>query len=81
MELVVALSDDEGKSWKWKRHLELREPGEGAFHYPSITQDPQGMLHASYSYFIEKPSAGEVKGKSIKYATFNKEWIKAGDPK
>jgi predicted neuraminidase len=79
--LVVALSDDEGRSWKWKRHLEAREPGEGSFHYPSITQDPKGMLHASYSYFIERPRAGEVKGKSIKYASFNKEWIKAGDPK
>ncbi len=79
--LVVALSDDEGKSWKWKRHIELREAGEGAFHYPSITQDDQGMIHATYSYFIDKPREGEVKGKSIKYAAFNKEWIKAGDAK
>ena len=25
--LAVSLSDDEGKSWKWTRHVEKREPG------------------------------------------------------
>src|SRR4029079_4320836 len=25
--LAVQVSDDEGKSWKWKRHLELENPG------------------------------------------------------
>lgn len=79
--LAVSLSNDEGRTWKWKRHLELREPGEGGFHYPSITQDPRGMIHASYSYFVDKPREGEIKGKTIKYAKFNKEWIMAGDEK
>ncbi len=78
-ELTVALSGDEGRTWKWKRRLEQRAAGEGAFHYPSITQAPDGTIHASYSYFIDKPSDGETKGKSIKHAAFNKAWIKAGD--
>ena len=70
-------SDDEGETWKWTRHLERSKPGEGSFHYPSIVQDDAGMLHVSYSYFVRNPEGGE--GKSIKYATFNKEWVLAGD--
>ncbi len=77
--LAVSISDDEGATWKWTRHLELRSRGEGSFHYPSIIQDSEGMLHVTYSYFEPKPEGGE--GKSIKYATFNKEWVLAGDPK
>ncbi len=75
--LAVSISDDEGKTWKWTRHLELRGRGEGSFHYPSIIQDDDGMLHVSYSYFERKPEGGEAK--SIKYATFNKAWVLAGD--
>ena len=34
--LAVSLSDDEGASWKWTRHLERVATGEGQFHYPSM---------------------------------------------
>ena len=34
--LTVQLSDDEGKSWKWRRALELAAEDVGRFHYPSI---------------------------------------------
>ena len=74
--LAVSLSDDEGQTWKWTRHLESRQPGEGAFHYPSIIEGSDGKLHASYSYFIDKPHGGEERGKSIRYSTFSKQWIK-----
>ena len=37
------------------------------------------MLHVNYSDVVPKPEGGGD-GKSIKYATFNKEWILAGDP-
>jgi predicted neuraminidase len=74
--LAVSLSDDEGRTWKWTRHLERREPGQGAFHYPSIIEAADGNLHATYSYFIDTPHDGESKGKSIKHATFNKAWIR-----
>jgi len=66
--LAVSISEDEGKSWKWTRHLE-NEAG-GSFHYPAIIQGRDGTLHAIYSYFV----AG---GKSMKHATFNEAWIKA----
>ncbi len=70
--LAVSLSEDEGHSWKWTRHLE-REPT-GSFHYPAIIQGADGTIHAVYSYFVEA-------GKSMKHAAFNEEWIKEGDNK
>ncbi len=72
----MSLSEDEGHSWKWTRHLEHREPGQGAFHYPSIIEGSDGNFHVSYSYFIDRPHSGESRGKSIRYATFNRDWIK-----
>ena len=74
--LAVSLSDDEGRTWKWTRHLEKRSPGDGSFHYPSIIEGSDGNLHATYSYFINRAHNGEEKGKSIRYATFSKSWIK-----
>ena len=76
--LAVSLSDDEGRSWKWTRHLERREAGQGSFHYPSIIEGSDGNLHVTYSYFINQPHNGEPQGKSIRYATFSKDWIKGG---
>jgi predicted neuraminidase len=77
--LAVSISDDEGQTWKWTRHLELEEPGNGSFHYPSIIQAEDGTLHASYSYFAPNKDQGGGEGKSIKYAHFNKDWVLAGD--
>ena len=68
--LAVSLSDDEGKTWKWTRHLE-KEPA-GSFHYPAVIQGKDGSIHCVYSYFV----AG---GKSMKHARFNEEWVRAGD--
>ena len=84
--LAVALSDDEGKTWKWKRHLEYEKPGPdaGRFHYPSIVQARDGSLHASYSHFlgenaVPKDEQGKPRNKSIKHAHFNEEWVMEGD--
>ena len=66
--LAVSISEDEGRSWKWTRHLE--DQAGGSFHYPAIIQGRDGMLHAVYSYFV----AG---GKSMKHAAFNEAWVKA----
>ncbi len=68
--LAVSLSEDEGKSWKWTRHLEKEKLG--SYHYPSIIQARDGAIHAVYSYFV----AG---GKSMKHAAFNEAWVRAGD--
>jgi hypothetical protein len=92
--LAVALSDDEGKSWKWKRYLERDESDErlnlGSYHYPSILEARDGTFHASYSYSlprsqVEFDAAGKPMVKSIKHVHFNEAWIKekseGGGPK
>lgn len=74
--LAVALSDDDGRTWKWKRKLEYDEtdpPRTGE--YPSVIQGSDGRLHASYSY-REPTGAGSAQRKSIKYVTFDAAWIR-----
>jgi len=68
--LAVSLSDDEGRTWKWTRHLERHETG--SYHYPSVIQTRDGMIHVVYSFFV-------TEGKSMKHAAFNEAWIRAGD--
>lgn len=84
--LAVQISDDEGKTWKWKRHLELDAAHSGTeqYHYPSIIQARDGSLHASYSNHWTKPGLpldpdGDPAAKSIKHVHFNEEWVMAGD--
>jgi predicted neuraminidase len=79
--LAVSISQDEGKTFKWTRHLEYKEPGQGgSFSYPSIIQTRDGLLHATYTYNnVGQPDARE-NGKTIKHAAFNKAWVMQGDP-
>jgi predicted neuraminidase len=86
--LAVQISDDEGRTWKWKRHLENvpSGPEAGSYHYPSIIQAHDGTLHASYSFHLNrrdlpKDVDGDPAAKSIKHAHFNEAWGMAGDPK
>lgn len=66
--LVASISDDEGKTWKWKRPLEREE--KGSFHYPCVIQGRDGQIHVVYSYFVEG-------GKSMKHAALNESWVQA----
>ncbi|MDX2154363.1 MAG: exo-alpha-sialidase [Bryobacteraceae bacterium] len=77
--LAVSLSDDEGKTWKWTRHLERddRTDRPGAFHYPSVIQARDGSVHVTYSYFLNHLPEGAGR-KSIKHAHFNVEWVLEG---
>jgi predicted neuraminidase len=87
--LAVSLSDDEGKTWKWTRHLERDtdadiKAGAGSYHYPSIIQARDGTLHASYSFHQKQSatrldSADKPATESIKHAHFNEAWIRQGD--
>jgi len=71
--LAVSLSDDEGASWKWTRHLERRPSGSGSFHYPSIFQGSGGEIHVTYTH---RPTG---QGSTIMYARFNEAWIREGE--
>ena len=87
--LAVSLSEDEGRTWRWTRHLE-RDPDSadeqqtGQYHYPSIIQAADGTLHATYSIFAPVASVtpdreNRLPRKAIKHAHFNELWIRSGD--
>jgi predicted neuraminidase len=61
--LAVAISDDEGKTWKWERQLE--DKAGGRFDYPSLIQAADGTLHVTYTY----------ETKAIRYVQFNEAWV------
>jgi predicted neuraminidase len=85
--LAISLSDDEGQSWRWTRHLE-RDPESatdaehrGQYHYPSIIQAADGTLHATYSYFAPPASVTpdaqqRLPRKAIKHAHFTESWMR-----
>ncbi len=57
-QLSLYLSEDEGETWKWKVNIEDSPKGTGSFSYPSLVQDPIGLLHMTYSY--KKGQSGET---------------------
>jgi predicted neuraminidase len=68
--LAVSLSDDEGRSWKWTRHLERHAAG--SYHYPAVIQGRNDVIHFVYSFFV-------TGGKSMKHVAANEPWIMQGD--
>ncbi len=63
--LAVALSDDEGKSWKWKRTIGDTE----YYAYPSLIEDRSGRIHISYTFSTNQ-------GKTINHDVFSIDWLK-----
>ena len=72
--LTAALSDDEGKTWKWQKNLEndLRPEKTTSSHYPSVIISTDGRAHVSYSYH----RSDTTPGKTIKYISFPTTWLK-----
>ena len=72
--LSVAISDDDGKTWKRKKRIEHdgRKENATSSHYPSVVADANGQVHVIYSYHRRDT----VGGKTIKYATFPVEWVR-----
>jgi predicted neuraminidase len=70
--LALAISKDEGASWQQTRHLERLDGG--LFHYPSIIQTRDGMIHATYTH-----QPGASARKSIKHVQFNIAWVSQSD--
>ena len=73
--LAISVSDDEGVTWKWTRHLEQVAAGGGQFHYPSIIQAHDGSIHVTYT------SRLTGQGSTIEHAHFDEGWLVAGDQK
>ena len=65
--LAVAISNDEGKSWKWKRNLENIKSG--SFSYPSVIQSKNGDIHITYTYRLSDEK------KTIKHVSFAEKWV------
>ena len=79
--LTIALSEDDGRTWPYKRNLEV---GDGfcltnnssqeknrEFSYPSIAQTADGAIHIAYTRFRQR----------IKYVRIEESWIQAASPK
>jgi predicted neuraminidase len=90
--MSVALSVDGGKTWPWVRDVDIGQgvlqekvPTTMAgvdvsdeqkaffqhlfdYSYPSIIETPDGLIHMSYTF----------RRRTIKYATFEENWIKGG---
>jgi predicted neuraminidase len=66
--LAAALSDDEGRTWKWKRHIGRSDNRERSFGYPSLIQAQDGTLHLTYSY----KESGQA---TIRHCRFDPDWV------
>ena len=67
--LSVALIEDEGRTWPWRRSVESDRPGGARSHYAAIIQSADGLIHLLYSYHLDDAR------KTIKHARFNEDWI------
>jgi predicted neuraminidase len=71
--LALSISDDEGTTWRWTRHVERQSDGRGQYHYPSLLQTRDGKIHVTYTH------RGASEGSTIQHAVFNEEWVVQGD--
>lgn len=71
--LALYVSKDEGENWKRKMIIEddTEKPDipeqRGRYHYPSMIQSRDGLLHLVYTYNNRETPYGEGKENSIKY--------------
>jgi len=65
--LAVSTSEDEGRTWKWTRHIERDR--QGRYDYPSVIQARDGWIHVTFSFNV----------RTIKHAKFTEAWVQEGD--
>jgi predicted neuraminidase len=68
--LAVSISTDEGRTWRWTRHLARGEEGTTSFHYPFAILSRDGTVQVVYTELTES-------GKTIRYASFPVNWVEA----
>jgi predicted neuraminidase len=79
--LSIALSEDEGRTWKYVRDVELGRPGLGEaeqrpkapgreeYSYPSVMQASDGTIMVAFTY----------RRQTIKVVSFTEDWIRKGN--
>ena len=80
--LAVALSEDEGKTWPFIRHLELDTRDKqlaNSGSYPSIIQGKNDAIFVVYSF--HRGDRKNLPDETIKFASIDEAWIKSGDIK
>jgi len=74
--LSVWLSEDEGKTWTFRKTIVDGKPGsETRGHYPAIIQAHDGRIHVTYTNQVAGP-AGQPPVKNIMHASFTEKWLK-----
>jgi len=68
--LAISLSDDEGQTWKWTKHLE--DDRNGSFAYPCVIQTRDGKIHISYTWNLNNE-------KTIKHVSFTEDFFRITD--
>lgn len=71
--LALSISEDEGKTWPITRHIERNLESRESYHYPSLLQTSDGMIHVTYTH------GGMPEGSTIAHARFNEAWVRQGD--
>ncbi len=84
--LAMTISEDEGRTWRRKLHLDHDSPGPdaGSYSYPSIIQTRDGRIHVTYTYTPNAKDRAALggEGKSIKHVEMSEEWmLQASSPR
>ncbi len=70
--LQLALSEDEGRTWPWRRNLQTWEPAHRddptGYSYPSVAAGGAGVVHVAFSYLR----------RAIRYERLPVDWIRGG---
>jgi len=67
-QLALWISDNEGKSWSNPVYLEFQSNKNTKFSYPAMIQDPNGLVHITYSKHLPE-------GKTIQYRLLDPQQI------
>ena len=68
--LALAVSRDEGKSWKTVRHFEQDMVGRSEYSYPYLIRSSNGTMHLLYTW----------NRKRIRHIAFNDQWVDGEKP-
>ena len=80
--LSVAISEDEGQTWKYRRnicefHPDKEEKQNYTFQYPTMTQGADGTLHVTWTFgHWETVDSQPKQFGDAQYVSFTEDWVK-----